>query len=276
MISASSQNYRLPAVADQFYPADKIRLERMVSEYLQLAEEQETDNVKALIVPHAGYIYSAATAASAYKVLSSQAESVRQVVLLGPSHRVGFKGIATSSANFYSMPFGEVKLEDSLKAKISHLPQVIEMDKAHQHEHSLEVQLPFLQLVLKDFTLLPLVVGDCSAQDVSEVIEHLWGNDQTLFVISSDLSHFLPYDAANEIDHHTAQAILELSPAEIQYDHACGRNPVNGLLISAKKHNLEPKLTDLRNSGDTAGSRDRVVGYGAFTFSENSDRNTYV
>ncbi len=186
--------------------------------------------------------------------------------MLGPSHRVGFHGVATISANEYEMPLGSINIDRASINQIENLPQVQQLDKAHEFEHSLEVQLPFLQTILTDFTLVPLVVGDCPANQVAEVLELLWGGDETLIVISSDLSHFHSYEEARVQDQNTSDAILDLTPEKIQYDDACGRNPVNGLLVAAKKHQLKPDLIDLRNSGDTAGSHDRVVGYGSYLF----------
>lgn len=268
MLAASRQLHRSPAVADQFYPADQARLKRMVDEFLAQTVAVKTRKIKAMIVPHAGYIYSASIAASAYQALTLQADTISQVILIGPSHKVGFEGVATCSADLYQMPFGAVEISRHLLHKINTLPQVHERDKAHQFEHSLEVQLPFLQTVLKQFTMLPLVVGDCTAHEVSQVLEELWGGDETLIVVSSDLSHYLPYELANKMDAQTSEAILQLSPEKINYEHACGRNPVNGLLLSARKHALKAQLMDLRNSADTAGVHDRVVGYGSFVFSE--------
>lgn len=270
MIPASSQVKRLPAVADQFYPADAIRLKKMLNDFLTQVDvdTSSAEKIKALIVPHAGYIYSAAIAASAYKLLSQNPDEYKQVILLGPSHRLSFKGLAISSADCYSMPFGDIKINNKLNKKINTLPQVVKRDDAHLQEHSLEVQLPFLQTLLKEFSLLPLVVGDCKADEVSEVLELLWDEPNTLFIISSDLSHYLPYQTAIEMDKNTALAIVEMQPEKINYEHACGRNPINGFLLSADKHSLRAQLLDLRNSGDTAGLHDRVVGYGAFVFTE--------
>lgn len=268
MFAAHGPLSRLPAVADQFYPADEARLRLMVDKFLAQAKPVKIQNIKAMIVPHAGYIYSASIAASAYQALSLQTDIIRQVILIGPSHKVGFEGIASCSANQYQMPLGAVEINRELLDKINTLPQVHERNEAHEFEHSLEVQLPFLQTVLKHFTMLPLVVGDCSAQEVSQVLDELWGGDETLIVVSSDLSHFLPYERANKMDALTSEAILQLNPEKINYEHACGRNPINGLLLSAKKHALKAQLMDLRNSGDTAGVHDRVVGYASFVFGE--------
>ena len=266
MLSTNSLK-RMPAVAGQFYPAEPAQLVNQVIDLLKSVKKRSSsDHVKALIAPHAGFIYSGPIAASAYKSLKQQSDQIHRVVLLGPSHRVGFHGIATISANEYQMPQGNIKIDRSSMNMIESLPQVQQLDKAHEFEHSLEVQLPFLQSILNDFTLVPLVVGDCQANQVAEVLELLWGGDETLIVISSDLSHFNNYDVACVQDQNTSDAILNLDPEKIQHNDACGRNPLNGLLVSAKKHNLKPDLIDLRNSGDTAGSHDRVVGYGAYLF----------
>ena len=257
---------RHPAVAGQFYPAEPEQLANQVIDLLNLAKSVSTKHIKALIAPHAGFIYSGTVAATAYKSLQQQSDQIQRVILLGPSHRVGFQGVATISANEYEMPLGSIKIDRDSINRIETLPQVQPLDKAHEFEHSLEVQLPFLQTILTDFTLVPLVVGDCPANQVAEVLDLLWGGDETLIVISSDLSHFHSYDEARVQDQNTSDAILDLAPENIQYDDACGRNPVNGLLVAAKKHQLKPDLIDLRNSGDTAGSHDRVVGYGSYLF----------
>ncbi len=268
MYTQNERRVRPPAVAGQFYPADPAALEALLRESFAEAREAPPHPVKAMIVPHAGLIYSGPVAASAYRMLLPQADRIRRVVLLGPSHRVGFHGLAVTSADAYETPFGIITIDKSAIAEIQALPQVHLLDEAHRHEHSLEVQLPFLQAVLKDFELVPLVVGEATPQQVAEVLERLWDGDETLIAISSDLSHYHPYDEARMIDSATSQAILELDPSRIGYDNACGRNPVNGLLLLARQYGLKPELVDLRNSGDTAGDKSQVVGYGAYVFSD--------
>lgn len=268
MFRENASNSRPPAVAGQFYPADPNQLADMMQDMFAQAKPASPSRVKALIAPHAGFIYSGPVAASAYHSLVQQADQIKRVILLGPSHRVGFHGLATTSAASYRMPFGEIPIDHLAISSIQGLPQVVELDQAHESEHSLEVQLPFLQTVLNDFTLVPLVVGDCPANQVAEVLEVIWGGSETLIVISSDLSHYNSYEMARKQDQNTSKAILKLTPEAIQYDDACGRNPVSGLLLAAKQHHLHASLVDLRNSGDTAGPRNRVVGYGAYLFSE--------
>lgn len=262
---------RSPAVAGLFYPADARQLKQEVKHLLATAQLHNFKS-KALIVPHAGYIYSGAIAASAYASLGSAAAAaaIRRVVLLGPAHRVAVHGLALPGVDVFETPLGSVKLDQELVAAIAHLPQVTISREAHALEHSLEVQLPFLQNVLGDFTLLPLAVGWATAKDVAEVLENLWGGEETLIVISSDLSHYLPYAIAQRVDSETVQAILQLRQP-IAHDHACGSVAVNGLIIAAQKHHLTPHLLDLRNSGDTAGSRDQVVGYAAIAFNDEED-----
>jgi AmmeMemoRadiSam system protein B len=222
---------------------------------------------KALIVPHAGYIYSGAIAATAYATLIPIAPHIRRVVLLGPTHRVAVGGLALPGVDAFDTPLGRVMLDKVLAQSIVRLPQVSINDSAHAQEHSLEVQLPFLQSVLSDFSLLPLAVGMASAEEVAEVLNILWGNDETLIIISSDLSHFLRYENAQQMDKKTTEDILNLHQT-IDHDQACGGTPINGLIIAARQHHLKPHLLDLRNSGDTAGSKDQVVGYAAFSFTE--------
>jgi AmmeMemoRadiSam system protein B len=247
-----------------FYPAEPRQLAHDVKQYL--ADARPFDLVpKALIVPHAGYIYSGAVAATAYATLRTIASRIRRVVLLGPTHRVAVRGMALPGADAFDTPLGRVTLDAAGARAIAHLPQVGISAQAHALEHSLEVQLPFLQSVLSDFTLLPLAVGMATAEEVAEVLETVWGGEETLIVISSDLSHFLPYATAQRVDQETAQSILKLRQP-IEHDQACGGTPVSGLIVAAQKHHLAPHLLDLRNSGDTAGSQDRVVGYAAFAF----------
>ncbi len=258
-------NVRNPAVAGLFYPDDPRELRAQVSGYL--AEVSANGAVpKAIIAPHAGYIYSGPVAASVYARLKPARGHVTRVVLLGPAHRVGFQGLALSSADYFQTPLGRVAVDRESVDKISRLPQVRVMDAAHAQEHSLEVHLPFLQEVLGEFSLLPLVVGDAEPGEVAEVLDLLWGGPETLIVISSDLSHYHDYQTAQRLDRATSRAIEQLRPEAIDYDSACGRNPVNGLLHVARRLGLKAKTVDLRNSGDTAGSQDRVVGYGAYIF----------
>lgn len=256
---------RNPAVAGLFYPADPDELRRMLGEYLQAARSGG-GAPKALIAPHAGYIYSGPVAASAYVRLKPVRGKISRVVLLGPAHRVGFEGLALHSADVFTTPLGDILIDKDAIALIRNLPQVQVLDAAHAQEHSLEVHLPFLQETLGEFKVVPLVVGDAAPGEVAEVLEMLWGGAETLIVISSDLSHFHDYATAQRLDRATSQAIERLRYEDIGYDAACGRNPVNGLLYLVRKRGLTAKTVDLRNSGDTAGSRHRVVGYGAYVF----------
>lgn len=254
---------RKAAVADMFYPADPAELDQQLDDFLDKAGDNH-EPALALIVPHAGYIYSGPVAASAYTHLTSLRGKIRKVVLLGPSHRVGFRGIAASGADCFVTPLGEIPLDHDAIKKILDMPQVHQLDQAHTNEHCLEVQLPFLQKVLGDFSLIPLVVGDADAGEVAEVIESLWQDEQTLVVVSTDLSHYHDYHTAQQLDRNTCTAIESLEPEAIGYDQACGRNPLIGLLTVAKQRHLHVHTLDLRNSGDTAGPSDSVVGYGAW------------
>ena len=258
---------RSPAVAGLFYPGSAAELAHDVERMLSSAHRQTSLPAKAIIVPHAGYIYSGPVAASLYASLASQQDSVRRIVLLGPTHRVALNGLALPSCQAFSTPLGTVPLDQVAMDRLQTLPQVVVNDAAHAQEHALEVQLPFLQSVFRDFSLVPLAVGKATAEDIAEVLELVWGDAATLIVISSDLSHYLPYEHAREMDTHTAHQIVDLKP-EITHAQACGATPVNGLLVAARRHGLHGELIDLRNSGDTAGDRLRVVGYGAFAFSE--------
>jgi AmmeMemoRadiSam system protein B len=256
---------RYPAVAGMFYPEDPAALRRIVREYLDGAPTSGPVP-KALIAPHAGYVYSGPIAASAYARLQPARDTIRRVVLLGPSHRVPFHGLAASSAEQFVTPLGPVPVDREAIDVLLELPQVHLLDEAHELEHSLEVHLPFLQEVLAAFTLVPLVVGEASPEEVDGVLERLWDGPETLIVVSSDLSHYHDYATARGMDSRTSQAIEQLRGQDIGYDDACGRNPVRGLLHAARTHGLHASTLDLRSSGDTAGPRDQVVGYGAYVF----------
>lgn len=234
----------------------------------------ETQPPKAIIAPHAGYIYSGPVAASAYRRVEAGRGRFQRVVLIGPSHRVGFRGLGLSSNVGFATPLGVVPVDQEAWDVASRLPAVDICDAAHRQEHSLEVHLPFLEEVLGEFKLMPIVVGDATPDEVAAVIDALWGGPETLVVISSDLSHYLGYDEAVAIDKVTAAAIEAMRPDRIAYEQACGRLPVNGLLVAAKRRGMTVSTVDLRNSGDTAGSRDRVVGYGSFLFAERADASS--
>ncbi len=262
---------RKAAVSGSFYPDDPTQLRQAVNTFLaSISTKQipETIPPKALIVPHAGYSYSGSTAAKAFATIQSSHRDIKRVVLLGPSHRVGFRGIAFCSSDYFSTPLGTVPVDHSAFAAISTIPGVVLLDQAHAEEHSLEVQLPFLQSILDDFSVVPLVVGDIDAAQVAKVIEKLWGSNETLIIVSSDLSHFLSYDEANALDQHTCCAVEQLNPEAIGYEQACGRTPMKGLLELARDKALKVDTIELCNSGDTAGDRNRVVGYGAWAFYE--------
>ncbi len=260
---------RPPAVAGTFYPLDARLLSRQIDNMLANVRPSIPISPKAIIVPHAGYLYSGPIAASVYTLLRHR-EAVRRVVLLGPAHRVPVFGLALPEADYFSTPLGEISLNKEAMECIALLPQVIRRKTAHAQEHSLEVQLPFLQRVLGEFELIPLVVGDASPEEVAEVLETLWGNDETLIVVSSDLSHYLPYQQAYLVDRLTVDNILA-KRWPIRHEQACGATPINGLLVASCQHHLVPHLLDLRNSGDTAGDKQQVVGYGAFAFEETTD-----
>ncbi len=258
-------NIRQPAVAGMFYPDNPHELSAMLDDLLQPATP-DTARVKALIAPHAGYVYSGSVAAHAYATLAPYAHEINRVVLLGPSHRVAFQGIATGSFTHFQTPLGSIPVDVNSIHELLHERLVVERNDAHLAEHSLEVHLPFLQKMLPSFTLVPLVVGDARYEQVQQVLDKLWGGPETLIVVSSDLSHYHDYATARKMDAHTSRAIESLRPDAIQYEDACGRIPVGGLLLAAKEHGLQARTMDLRNSGDTAGPRDQVVGYGAYGF----------
>lgn len=258
---------RAPAVAGQFYPGQAGQLRASVQGYLRDAPHEASPVPKALIAPHAGYVYSGPIAGSAYARIEPVRDQIERVVLMGPAHRVFVRGLATPAADSFQTPLGEVPIDGEATGRILELPQVVASAEAHAFEHSLEVHLPFLQEVLDDFALVPLVVGDATASQVAEVIEALWGGAETLIVVSSDLSHYHDYATAIQMDAATSRAIEALEPDGIGPDDACGCMGIRGLLLAARRHGLHAEAIDVRNSGDTAGPRDRVVGYGAYVVS---------
>lgn len=262
---------RPAAVAGMFYPGAASELAADLRAYLAAAAARGiaagVSWPKALIVPHAGYMYSGSIAASAYARLAAGRGTIRRVVLFGPTHRVAIRGLALPAARAFATPLGTVAIDQDAVALALALPQVRQSDAPHAMEHALEVQIPFLQAVLDDFAIVPFAVGDASPEEVAEVIETLWGGPETLILISSDLSHFHRYAEARHIDRESADRIMHLAPV-LDHEQACGATPVNGLLLAARRHGLQPELLDLRNSGDTAGDKARVVGYAAFAFTE--------
>ena len=269
-LEAPMLNVRPPAVAGSFYPGHRQSLATDLQAMLAAAgpaPDPEQVVPKAVIVPHAGYVYSGTTAALAYARIAAGARTIRRVVLLGPVHRVPVRGLALPGGDAFATPLGAVALDAEGVAAIAQMPQVVLSPAAHAMEHSLEVQLPFLQAVLGDFKLVPLAVGDATPQEVAQVLEVLWGGPETLIVISSDLSHFLPYRSAQAVDQQTVQHILQLD-ALLTHQQACGGTPVNGLLLAARRHGLRPQLLGLCNSGDSIGDKNRVVGYASVAFTE--------
>ncbi len=238
----------------------------MVEEFLAAAKPGLIPNPKAIIAPHAGFSFSGAVAASAFAPWAAEADKIRRVVLLGPSHWLDFRGMALPGTRAMATPLGDVGLDSAAIAQALQLPGVIVYDAAHTPEHCLEVELPFLQVVLREFTIVPLVVGRETDARIRAVIDALWGGDETRFVISSDLSHFLDYDSARRFDQGTANSIESLTSIELTPRRACGFRAIRGFLEAAAGHRLKAAAVDLRNSGDTARRREEVVGYGAFHF----------
>ncbi len=254
-----------PVVAGFFYPGSEHELRDTVRGLMHDAQTQGDDRPRALIAPHAGYQYSGPIAASAYATLEPWADRIHRVVVLAPSHRVPFRGIATSSADIFRTPLGDITVDRVAVERLEGMPGVQLLDAAFAEEHALEVQLPFLQGVLPDFTLVPLIVGDADSDDVSAVIEAL-GAEDTLVIVSSDLSHYHDYRSCRQRDRETTQRIEGLQAAQIGPHDACGAYPIRGLLKTAQRHGWRVRTLDLRNSGDTAGDKSRVVGYGAYEF----------
>ena len=258
---------RRAAVAGSFYPADPERLRLDLSGLLAKAPALPAYRpAKALIAPHAGYVYSGALAARAF--VRVRGSPIDRVVLIGPAHYVGIRGIASSSADAFATPLGEVPIDHGAMAASAEFPFVVQNDTAHAREHALEVELPFLQAVLGPFALVPLLVGQASPVEVAELLGRLWGGPETLIVVSSDLSHFHDYETARQNDEATASAIESGAWAELGPSDACGALAIAGLLIEAERRGLKARRLALCNSGDVSSSRDRVVGYGSWLFHE--------
>jgi AmmeMemoRadiSam system protein B len=258
---------RKPAVAGTFYPRDPARLRAEIEGHLAAAIPAALASPpRALIGPHAGYVYSGPIAGSAYAAVRPHRDRYRRVVLVGSTHRAPLAGIGVCHDDF-STPLGTARVDQAALARLAEHPAVYDAPEAHRDEHSLEVHIPFLQITLADFTLVPLLVGDASAEEVAEAIDSLGDDPADLIVVSSDLSHYLSYEAARRIDQSTCEAIEHLDPKGIGTDQACGRIPIQALLLLARRRGLKVQTRDLRNSGDTAGPRDQVVGYGAWVFS---------
>lgn len=260
------KNSRPTAVAGSFYPSDPKELSRQVWSFIKHGVVSNR-TPKAIIAPHAGYVYSGPIAGSAYKTLLPLKDTIKKVVLLGPAHRVGFRGIAAPSQDFFSTPLGDIPIDRGAIRTILKFDDVKVFDEAHGEEHSLEVHLPFLQSVIANFSLIPLVVGMATPEAVENVLTELWGGPETLIVISSDLSHYESYERARVLDKDTTINILDFNADKLNDQGACGIYPIRGFLKIAAEKKLTGSMIDLRNSGDTAGSKDRVVGYGAYVFS---------
>ncbi|MDE0788716.1 MAG: AmmeMemoRadiSam system protein B [SAR324 cluster bacterium] len=270
----NAKNIRPPAVASMFYPVGAAELRKAVQNYLSNAgteedvsqlKKEEFAELRTLIVPHAGYIYSGKIAASAYRLLEQNKNQFKRVLLLGPAHRVLLEGAAFPEADAFQTPLGEITLDKELIEKIlAEFSWISVSDKAHAEEHCLEVQLPFLQETLGEFKLLPLVVGDAKTELLAALIQQFSKDHETLIVISTDLSHFHDYETAREIDGRTANAIELLEQNRISTEDACGAYPLRGALLAASQNQWNVHRLGLCNSGDTAGDRGRVVGYGAW------------
>jgi MEMO1 family protein len=263
-----NSSVRPPAVAGLFYPDDARELRDAVSAYLGRHEvETAAAPPKALIVPHAGYIYSGGIAAAAYASVARLRQAIRRIVLIGPSHRVYLRGMAVPAAGSFATPLGKVEIDRALKSALLQRGDIVEADAPHAQEHCLEVQLPFLQMLFDEFTLLPLVLGSIAPERVAAALGEVWGDASTLILVSSDLSHYHTYEQARQIDGATSESILRRE-ATLIGEQACGSVGINGLLYLAGQRGLAVSQIARCNSGDTAGDRSRVVGYGAFAVHE--------
>jgi MEMO1 family protein len=263
--AARTVNIRAPAVAGLFYPAAAGQLRAAVSDLLNSASPTGAVTPKALIAPHAGYVYSGEVAAAAFATLRD-ARGIERVVVIGPAHYVAVTGVAVPTADAFETPLGRVPVDAPALAAIADLPFVAPSDAAHAPEHALEVELPFLQALLRGFTIVPLLVGNAAAKDIAEVMRRVWGGAETMLVVSSDLSHYHDDATARRLDAATATAIERGDWARLGPNDACGFLAISGLLMEARARGLNGRRLALRNSGDAAGDRTRVVGYGAWTF----------
>ncbi len=262
-MSVDANRVKQPGVAGLFYPADRETCAAQVDACLKAALPASVD-AKVLVAPHAGYIYSGMVAGTAYATLKNRRGTINRVVLLGPNHRVGFTGLALSTAERWATPLGEIPVDMEAMARLRALPDVMVADEPFAQEHSLEVHLPFLQSVLGDFTLVPVLVGNAEPEAVARVLRECWGGPETLIVVSSDLSHFHNHETATRMDGEAAQAIELLRPDLLKDQQACGNRPLRGLMLEARRRDLRVTALDVRNSGDTRGNKERVVGYGSF------------
>jgi len=265
-----SLTIRPPAVAGQFYPADPQELRELVNGYLGAVQAPasshsvETGSIKGLIVPHAGYVYSGGTAAQVYQRLRSQRDTVRRIVMVGPAHRVPFAGIGISGATGFQTPLGMVPVDEAARQMLLSSQQVTIQDAAHAPEHSLEVQLPFLQSVLDDFAIVPLIYSRADYRHLAAVLESLWGGPETLLLISSDLSHYLNESSCRHLDSQTANIIEQLDIDALDRDTACGQKGIQALMELAQRHHCRIRRLALETSAKAFGDTSRVVGYGAF------------
>jgi AmmeMemoRadiSam system protein B len=265
MTRDSDSKVQRPNVAGAFYPDDPAACAELVDRYLADAPDSAA-TAKAVIAPHAGYPYSGPVAGSAFRPVQRLRGAVTRAVVIGPSHRVPFRGVAVPSAASFETPLGRLPVDRAAVDRLLRLDGVVELDRAFAGEHALEVELPFLQRALGEVSIVPLVVGEAPTATVARVVDAVWGGDETLIVVSSDLSHFLDYASAQRSDRAAADAIEALDPDALAPQQACGHMPIKGLLAAAGPHGLRARTLDLRSSGDTAGHRDSVVGYGAFLF----------
>jgi AmmeMemoRadiSam system protein B len=263
----NTDNIRAAAVAGSFYPAEPAALRQQLDILMAPGKSGEKPP-KAMILPHAGYIYSGPVAASGYARLGDNTAGITRVILIGPAHRKYVRGLVLPAASAFSTPLGTIPLDTVTLQQLEQLQQVSVDAEAHAGEHCLEVQLPFLQKILHDFSLVPVLVGEATVEEVAEVIGLLWGASETLVIISSDLSHYQDYETATQLDQATSRVIESLAFEDITHHDACGSIPIAGLLLYARRHNLQMETIDLRNSADTAGPRDRVVGYGAYILTD--------
>ena len=260
---------REAAVAGIFYPADVYQLKNDINGYLQHITDNNSGKPKILITPHAGYKYSAQVAASAFAKLRPFKDKIKKVFLLGPSHRVYVNGVALPKEKSFKTPLGIIKVDSDIVEQISKTKPFKFKSTAHKNEHSLEVSLPFLQVVLGNFEIIPMLYGEANPHEIAQTIQPYLERDDSILIVSADLSHYLDYSTAKKVDEQTANNIKE--GKTVDHHQSCGATAINTALIMAQNFGLVPQMLNMANSGDVIGDKDSVVGYGAWSFEKNNE-----
>ena len=251
-------------VAGMFYPGEEASLRQMVDGFIQKALSFDL-RPRAIIAPHAGYIYSGSIAGTAYKTIAAVRDQIENVIIMSPAHRFYLRGIALHMADAFATPLGNIPVNIGIVKKIKQFSSVQWEERSFIQEHGLETHLPFIQRAFKPgIKIVPMIVGECQESEVAEILESVWEDPRNFVIISSDLSHFHSYADAKKLDRNTVDLIQNLDSQSLDTEFACGHYPICGLLNLARNRKLKIKALDIRSSGDTAGSKESVVGYGSF------------